>query len=90
MNETCCTHEHKHEDLNKNRTKNSLNSSCSKTRAAFSAYLQCYTQAKCINNLTMFRHGFAVELHVNSQPRFVFVFRFVKQALSHEQENRFT
>ena len=40
----------------------------------------------------MLRHGFAVALHVYSQPRFVFfsVSCFVERGLSHEQENRFS
>ena len=93
VKETCCTHEHKNEDLNlnTNRTKNSLKSS-SQTRACSLRvqHLLTMLQAKCINNPTMLRRGFAVGLHVHSQPRFVFFFRFVERGLSHEQENRFS
>lgn len=60
--ETCCAHEYK--DLNTNRTKNGLESSCSICAFSLQDLLTNTVTIKCINkDLALFRHGFAVEPH---------------------------
>lgn len=88
-----------YEDLNTNRTKNSQKSSCSiRVQPSIPTYKQCYIKAKCINkeshrvfDTDLLSNHTCTHFHIlQGQPRFAFVFCFVEQALSNEQEMRFS
>jgi len=88
-----------YEDLNTNRTKNSQKSSRSiRVQPSIPTYKLCYIKAKCINkeshrvfDTDLLSNHTCTDYHIlQGQPRFAFVFCFVEQALSNEQEMRFS